>query len=157
MRSLCCVVVSLWLFCCPCSFGVTARGQSCAYCFYRGLPFLQKLRMFSEIRFATLEDDLQLDSVLVFHFSHFWPYMCRHRCYKVGNKSFCMIPSSPRPHVPDVTRRRHRTGAPRFPRTLLRSERGQGFSFLVRLWVHASLPLWGRACERKPGQTEHSI
>ena len=95
VRSLCCVVVSLWLFWCPCSFGVTALGQSCAYCFHRRLPFLQKLWVFSKIWFATLEDDVQLDSMIVFDFSHFWPYMCRHRCYKVGNKSLCMIPSSP--------------------------------------------------------------
>ena len=57
----------------------------------RAAVFTKALNVFD----ATLEDDVQLDSMIVFDFSHFWPYMCRHRCYEVGNKSFYMIPSSP--------------------------------------------------------------
>ena len=63
MRSLCCVIVFLLLVRFPCSFSVRTLGQSCVYCFHRGLPFFQKL-IFSSLWFRTHYDYLQLLTLL---------------------------------------------------------------------------------------------
>ena len=106
MRSLCCVVVSLSVFRYPCSFGVTALGQSCVYCFHRGLPFFQKAR-FSFRTFdlqlsratcntlllcLTRRSSLHLSFLAVHVHSPLlqgWEYVVLHG------------PIVPRPHVPD--------------------------------------------------------